>query len=129
LKTRIRAVRIRAWRRSSALVREAHAELVDLDARGAVALVARRLRVRGARGLARGPRSATRSNPAGLTVRELEVLRLVAEGLRNADIAQRLFLSRRTVDHHVSAILRKLDARTRVEAASTAIRLGLFENR
>jgi DNA-binding NarL/FixJ family response regulator len=53
------------------------------------------------------------------------VLALVAEGLRNAEIAERLFLSPKTVDHHVSAILRKLPARTRGEAGAQAVRLGL----
>ena len=69
---------------------------------------------------------ATRENPAGLTARELEVLALVAEGLRNAQIAERLVVSEKTVDHHVSAILRKLDVRTRGEASATAARLGLL---
>ena len=56
---------------------------------------------------------------------ELEVLALVAQGLRNAQIAERLFLSAKTVDHHVSAILRKLDVRTRGEAGAAAVRLGV----
>ena len=56
----------------------------------------------------RGHRAATRANPANLTPRELEVLALLADGLHNAEIADRLFLSEKTVAHHVSAILRKL---------------------
>jgi DNA-binding CsgD family transcriptional regulator/tetratricopeptide (TPR) repeat protein len=107
------------------LLRRALDELQRLGARPAAAIVARRLRERGARGLPRGPRPATRENPAGLTTRELEVLELVAQGLRNADIAERLFLSEKTVGHHVSAILKKLEVRTRGEAGAEAVRLGL----
>ena len=101
-------------------------ELQRLGARPAAAIVARRLRERGARGLPRGPRPATRQNPAGLTRRELEVLALVADGLRNAEIAARLVLSERTVAHHVAAILRKLGVRTRTHASAEAVRLGLI---
>jgi DNA-binding CsgD family transcriptional regulator/tetratricopeptide (TPR) repeat protein len=106
-------------------LRQALDELQALGARPAAAIVARRLRERGARGLPRGPRPRTRANPAGLTVREVEVLALVAEGLRNGEIAQRLVVAEKTVNHHVSAILRKLDASTRIEAVAAARRLGL----
>jgi DNA-binding NarL/FixJ family response regulator len=62
---------------------------------------------------ARGPRQRTRDNPAGLTARQLEVLVLLADGVHNAEIAWQLFLSEKTVAHHVSAILRKLDVTSR----------------
>jgi DNA-binding CsgD family transcriptional regulator/tetratricopeptide (TPR) repeat protein len=106
-------------------LRRAHAELQAMDAGAAAAIVARRLRKRGARGVPRGPRQRTRDNPAGLTARELEVLALVAEGLRNAEIAERLFLTEKTVVHHVSAILRKLDVTSRGQAGAKAVRLGI----
>jgi DNA-binding NarL/FixJ family response regulator len=108
-------------------LREALDELQRLGAESAAAIVARRLRERGARGLPRGPRQTTKENPAGLTAREVEVLELVAEGLRNADIAERLFLSEKTVGHHVSSILRKLDVRARGQAAAEAQRLGIID--
>src|SRR5262249_20118205 len=80
----------------------------------------------GARGLPRGPRPGTRANPQGLTNRELEVLPLLAEGLRNVDIADRLSTSRRTVEHHVAAVLLKFHARSRAEAVRHAYELGLL---
>jgi DNA-binding CsgD family transcriptional regulator len=103
------------------------AELQRLGARPAAAIVTQRLRDRGVRGLPRGPNTAARQNPAGLTQRELEVLALLADGLRNAEIAACFVVSPRTVDHQVSAVLRKLGAHTRGEAAAIAVRDGLTE--
>ena len=110
-------------------LRDALELLQSLQALPASQLATRRLRALGARGLARGPRKATRENAAGLTTREIEVLVLLADGHRNTQIAERLFLSRRTVDSHVSALLRKLEAGSRVEAVASAQRLGLLQDR
>jgi DNA-binding CsgD family transcriptional regulator len=97
--------------------------VVELDRLGAAPVAARareRLRALGVRRVPRGPQPATRANPAGLTERQLDVLALLPEGLTNAEIAQRLVVSTRTVDHHVSAILTKLGVATRQEAARRA---------
>jgi DNA-binding CsgD family transcriptional regulator len=100
-------------------LRRAHEAFVALGARPAAAIVARKLRDRGVR-VARGPRAGTREHPAGLTSREAEVLDLVAEGLTNAEIGARLFISEKTVGHHVSSILGKLGVGSRYEAAKLA---------
>ena len=109
------------------MLRRALGDLQRLGATAVARVVSRRLRERGVRGLPRGPRPSTRENPAGLTARELEVLALLAKGLPNARIAQRLIVSKKTVDHHVSALLRKLGVGTRGEAGAAAARLGLAE--
>ena len=93
---------------------------------GPLAAMARlRLRKLGVRGVPRGPRAATRSNPAGLTQREVQVLRLLVSGYTNPQLARKLHLSAKTIDHHVSSILEKLDVRTRTEAVAAAFGLGI----
>jgi DNA-binding CsgD family transcriptional regulator len=106
------------------------AALKTLDALGAEPLARRvrlRLRKLGVTRIPRGHVQSTRDNPAGLTERQADVMRLVAEGLTNAEIAARLVLSVRTVDTHVGAILTKLDAKTRRDAAARAKALGLLD--
>ncbi|HMG42620.1 MAG TPA: AAA family ATPase [Acidimicrobiales bacterium] len=97
-------------------VEAAHAELTRLGARPAAGYTAARLRALGGRAV-RGPNAATRANPFGLTPREVDVAGLLARQLTNAEIAARLFISAKTVDHHVSSILTKLGVGTRREAA------------
>jgi DNA-binding CsgD family transcriptional regulator/tetratricopeptide (TPR) repeat protein len=106
-------------------LRRGLASLHRLGAEPAARIVARRLRERGALDIPRGPRRTTAGNPATLTDRELEVLALVTQGLRNAEIAERLVVSSRTVEHHVASIMTKLGARSRGEASAAALRLGL----
>ncbi len=110
-------------------LRSALADFTRMGARPAERSTMRLLRARGVRGIPRGPRASTIANPRGLTMREVEVLSLVAEGLPNSAIAQRLFLSTKTVGHHVSAVLAKLGARSRAEAAGRAAGLGLLQDR
>lgn len=72
----------------------------------------------------RGERSSTRENPTGLTVREAEVLSLLAGGLSNVAIAERLFITRKTASHHVSSILLKLNVSSRGQASALAVANG-----
>lgn len=107
--------------------REALSIFEKLGAEPAADKLRQRLRATGVRGIPRGPRQSTVENPAGLTSRQMEVLSLLSEGCINAEIAERLFISAKTVDHHVSAILAKLDARTRAEAVSIALQSDLIK--
>lgn len=101
---------------------ECVAALLRLDAPASVHAVRRDLALRGLP-VPRGPRGVARTNAAGLTARELDVLGLLVEGLSDAEIAARLFLSERTVAHHVSAVLRKLQVPSRSRAAAAAPRI------
>jgi len=85
-----------------------------------VQMLRKKMREQGVRGVPRGSRTSTLRNPLGLTRREAEILALLSEGLRNSAIAQRLFVSTKTVDHHVSAVLTKLGVRSRAEAVAMA---------
>ena len=86
-----------------------------------IELVGRRLRVRA------GGETEALAEAAGLTPRELDVLRLIAQGRTNPEIGQTLYMSPKTASVHVSRILSKLDVKTRTEAVATAHRLGLLE--
>lgn len=109
------------------LLRESLDRLVDLGAEAAARLVRRTMRHLGLRSIPAGARTAARTHPRGLTRREQEILELVSSGQSNDEISERLFISVRTVEHHVSAILGKLGATTRKGAAKEARRLGLAE--
>ena len=104
---------------------EALALLDGLGARQTALRLRRQLRQRGNLRVPRGPTRATAANPAGLTGRQVEVLGLLAQGLTDAEIAEQLSLSAKTVGHHVSALLAKLGVGSRREAAAAARRLGV----
>jgi DNA-binding CsgD family transcriptional regulator/tetratricopeptide (TPR) repeat protein len=106
-------------------LRSALEELEALGARPLAGMVSKRLRELGVKGVPRGPRPSTLETPFGLTRRELEVLGLVAAGLRTAEIADRLYIAPKTVERHTSAIFGKLQVRSRTEAARVAAGAGL----
>ena len=100
-----------------------------LGAQPAATLVRRRLRELGVTRMPRRLQRRPTSNTAGLTARQVEILRLVATGLSNAEIARRLVVSTRTVDHHVSAVFAKLGVHSRREAARLLESLDLVPSR
>jgi DNA-binding CsgD family transcriptional regulator/tetratricopeptide (TPR) repeat protein len=85
------------------------------------------MRSSGIRSIPRGVRKTTLANPALLTDRELGILELLKEGLQNKEIGSRLFISSKTVDHHISSILFKLEVNSRVKAVQEALRLGIVK--
>ncbi len=108
-----------------ASLRSALSRLDSLGATATAALARQALRRLGVRSVPSGPRRATRAHPNGLTPREQQVLELICARRSNVEIAKRLFISVKTVDHHVSAVLSKLGASNREGAAAAALRLGL----
>ncbi|MGH8873250.1 MAG: ATP-binding protein [Acidimicrobiia bacterium] len=99
-----------------------------LGARPMAAWLRSRIRDGGHTGVPRGPRPQTRAHPLGLTARQAEVLRRMTEGLSNAEIADRLFISAKTAEHHVSAIYARLGVSRRAEAIARALDRGLVQH-
>jgi DNA-binding CsgD family transcriptional regulator len=106
------------------LLRDALAAFTDLGAVAAVRVTRLKMRRLGFKSIPAGPRPATKAGPFGLTKREQEILGMLQADLTNAEIAERLFISPKTVDHHVSAVLGKLGVQSRRAAAAHAARLG-----
>jgi DNA-binding CsgD family transcriptional regulator len=111
-----------AWHGTEADQRQALTILEQLGAAPAARSLRRQMRVRGVRRIPRGSRPSTQGHPLGLTRREAEILELLQDGLRSSSIAKRLFVSLKTVEHHVSAILAKLGVSSRAEAVALAHR-------
>jgi DNA-binding CsgD family transcriptional regulator/tetratricopeptide (TPR) repeat protein len=109
-------------------LRESLTRLVDLGADAAARRVRQTMRDLGIRSIPAGARTATKAHPRGLTAREQEILELLSQGQSNEEIAVSLFISVRTVEHHVSAILGKLGATTRKDAAKEARKLRLIHS-
>lgn len=107
--------------------RESLSILESLGATATINLIKQEMRKEGIKNIPKGPRESTKKNPNGLTKRQLEVLRLLPEGLSNSEIASKLFLSSKTVDHHISAILSKLNLHSRTEAATFAQSRGIIK--
>ena len=108
-------------------LRESLAILEQLGAGPMAAIARQRLRGMGVRGIPRGPRASTRANPGGLTSREIQIVKLLVLGHTNSELAHRLHISAKTIDHHVSSILQKLEVRSRTEAVAAAFGLGILK--
>ncbi|MDQ3279337.1 MAG: LuxR C-terminal-related transcriptional regulator, partial [Bacteroidota bacterium] len=109
---------------------EKHSSLLLLDALGATTTAEKLrnlMRQVGIKRIPRGLRTSTKDNAANLTTRELDILRLLKTGARNKEIASRLYISPKTVDHHISSILFKLEVPSRIKAVDEAEKLGVFK--
>jgi DNA-binding CsgD family transcriptional regulator/tetratricopeptide (TPR) repeat protein len=105
-------------------------EIFDrLGAAPAAARLRRLMRATGQRAIPRGPIAETRANAAGLTRRQSHVLELMSEGMTNAEIAERLCISGKTAEHHVSAVIARFGAGSRREAVVAARKAGLLEEK
>jgi DNA-binding CsgD family transcriptional regulator len=98
-----------------------------LDAGAVYEKMKQEMRASGIKKIPRGIRETTRLNPAQLTIRELDILQLLQQNMQNKEIADRLFISAKTVDHHISAILLKLEVNSRAKAVTEAHRLGILK--
>jgi DNA-binding CsgD family transcriptional regulator len=107
--------------------REAITILTGLGAAAVCKKLKFEMRSSGIQKIPRGARKTTQSNPAWLTSRELEVLKFLKEGLQNKEIASRMFISAKTVDHHITSIFYKLEVNTRAKAVNEAQRLEIIK--
>ena len=107
--------------------RKAIALMHTLGANAVYEKLKQEMRNSGIKSIPRGLRKTTQSNHALLTNRELDVLRLLNESLQNRDIASRLYISAKTVDHHISSIFFKLDVNSRLRAVHEALKMGILK--
>jgi len=119
------AALVRLGSMDEADLRQALSVFDDLGAQTAAVAARRRMKSLGIGAIPRGPRATTKAAPVGLTPREQEVLALLAEGLPDREISRRLFISERTVHHHVSAVLGKIGVSSRTAAVREAARMGI----
>jgi ATP/maltotriose-dependent transcriptional regulator MalT len=99
----------------------------QLSANAVSEKIKREMRAGGIKKIPRGLRESTKANPAQLTNRELDILNLLQKAAQNKEIAGTLFISSKTVDHHISSILFKLDVNSRSKAVAEAVRLGILK--
>lgn len=107
--------------------KKAIAIILELDATAVAEKMKQEMRNLGIKNIPRGIRSSTRSNAAFLTAREMDILQLLKGELPNREIAAQLYISPKTVDHHISSILFKLDADSRSKAVTEAVRMGILK--